>query len=99
MFVRKLRVEWAGTSGERHACPVAWLDSFALRNLTGHTVFDDILPIGHGLLEAGLRVPLDVLRAEMEDCFRGKGYLGAEDRLVIEEKDSPAADSGDRTAS
>ena len=38
-----------------------------------------------GLLEAGYRVPLDRLQPAMEDWFRRKGYLTAEDRLEVTE--------------
>jgi hypothetical protein len=85
MFVRRLSVERVDASGARHACPIKWIDNFAMRNFTNDALFDDTLPVGDGLLEAGHRVPLDRLQAAMEDWFRRKGYLKAEDRLVIVE--------------
>ena len=85
MFVRKLRVVRVTSAGEPIPCPIAWIDNFAMRNFTNDAVFDDTLPAGDGLLEAGLRVPLDRLRPAMEDWFRRKGYLDANDKLLIEE--------------
>ena len=71
--------------GELHACPIRWIDSFAMRNFTNDAVFDDTLPVGDGVLEAGNRVPLDRLRTAMEDWFRRKGYLKAGERLDVSE--------------
>ena len=85
MFVRRLSVERVDASGARHACTIKWIDNFAMRNFTNDALFDDTLPVGDGLLEAGHRVPLDRLQAAMEDWFRRKGYLKVEDRLVIVE--------------
>ncbi len=89
MFARKLSVERVDVSGERHACPLRWIDNFAMRNFTNDAVFDDTLPLADGVLEAGLRVPLDRLRPAMEDWFRRKGYLKAEERLEIAEIAKP----------
>lgn len=85
MFVRKLRVERVTKSGEAIPCPIAWIDNFAMRNFTNDAVFDDTLPVGDGLLEAGLRVPLERLQSAMEDWFRRKGYLAADERLRVGE--------------
>jgi hypothetical protein len=85
MFARKIKVEYEA-AGQRHACPVKWLDSFSMRNFTNDQVFDDTIPAGDGVLEIGTRVPLDRLRASMEDWFRRKSYLPKEARLVIEEQ-------------
>lgn len=71
--------------GEGIACPIRWIDSFAMRNFTNDAVFDDTLPAADGLLEAGNRVPLDRLQAAMEDWFRRKGYLKAGERLELRE--------------
>lgn len=84
MFVRKLRVERITSGGEAIPCPIAWIDNFAMRNFTNDAVFDDTLPVGDGLLEAGLRVPLERLQAAMEDWFRRKGYLGRDEHLRVE---------------
>jgi hypothetical protein len=85
MFVRRISVVRVDAMGERHACPIAWIDNFAMRNFTNDAVFDDTLPAADGLLEAGHRVPLDRLQPAMEDWFRRKGYLKANDRLEVAE--------------
>ena len=85
MFSRKITVEYE-ENGEFRPCPQKWLDSFSMRNFTNDQVFDDTLPTGDGQLEIGTRVPLDELRASMEDWFRRKSYLRPEQRLTIEEK-------------
>jgi hypothetical protein len=85
MFARKLTIERIDPAGRRHACPIQWIDNFAMRNFTNDAVFDDTLPVADGLLEAGHRVPLDRLQPAMEDWFRRKGYLAAGDRLAITE--------------
>ena len=56
-----------------------------MRNFTNDQIFDDTLPLGDGLLEAGARVPLDRLRDAMEDWFRRKSYLPKDGSLVVEE--------------
>jgi hypothetical protein len=56
-----------------------------MRNFTNDAIFDDTLPVADGVLEAGSRVPLDRLRAAMQDWFRRKGYLKAEETLRVEE--------------
>jgi len=86
MFVRKLSIERVDAAGGRHPCPLKWIDNFAMRNFTNDAVFDDTLPIGDGLMEAGHRVPLDRLQPAMEDWFRRKGYLREAERLDIVEK-------------
>jgi len=85
MFERRLSVERIDGAGGRQACPIGWIDNFAMRNFTNDAVFDDTLPVADGVLEAGNRVPLEQLRAAMEDWFRRKGYLKAEERLEIAE--------------
>jgi hypothetical protein len=70
-------------AGEHHACPIAWIDNFAMRNFTNDAIFDDTLPVADGVLEAGNRVPLDRLQPAMEDWFRRKGYLKTGDRLEV----------------
>ncbi len=86
MFARKLIIERIDAAGNAELCPVKWIDNFAMRNFTNDAIFDDTLPIADGLLEAGYRVPLDPLRTKMEDWFRRKGYLAADDSLVITEQ-------------
>jgi hypothetical protein len=85
MFVRKLRVVRVTSAGEAIPCPIAWIDNFAMRNFTNDAVFDDTLPVADGLLETGLRLPLDRLGPAMEDWFRRKGYLATDEKLLIEE--------------
>jgi len=84
MFSRKIKVEFED-AGQRHPAPLKWLDSFAMRNFTNDPVFDDTLPISDGLIEAGARVPLDRLRADMEDWFRRKSYLPKDATLFVSE--------------
>ncbi|MCL2659560.1 MAG: hypothetical protein FWD64_03460 [Acidobacteriaceae bacterium] len=88
MFARRLRIERIDAEGNVHPCPIAWIDNFAMRNFTNDALFDDTLPVSDGVLEAGFRVPLDRLRANMEDWFRRKGYLVREDHLRITEETS-----------
>jgi hypothetical protein len=85
MFARRIAIERIDALGAVHACPIKWIDNFAMRNFTNDSVFDDTLPAGDGLLEAGYRVPLDRLGTAMEDWFRRKGYLKAEERLEVRE--------------
>lgn len=85
MFARKLRVERIDSDGARSACPIHWIDNFAMRNFTNDAIFDDTLPMSDGLLEAGHRVPLDRLRTAMEEWFRRKGYLKAGERVEVSE--------------
>jgi hypothetical protein len=85
MYVRKLSVRRVDSQGRRYLCPLRWIDSFAMRNFTNDALFDNLLPAGDGMLEAGWQVPLDRLQAAMEDWFRRKGYLKAEESLALEE--------------
>jgi hypothetical protein len=85
MFARKFSIQRVDANGIRQPCPIRWIDNFAMRNFTNDAIFDDTLPVGDGLLEAGHRVPLDRLLPAMEDWFRRKGYLKVEDRLEITE--------------
>lgn len=85
MFARKLSIQRVDASGARHACPLRWIDNFAMRNFTNDAVFDDTLPVGDGLLEAGWRVPLPALQAAMDDWFRRKGYIQAGERVEVSE--------------
>ncbi len=92
MFARTIRVEYQ-ENGERHPAPLKWLDSFAMRNFTNDQVFDDTLPVTDGLIEIGVRVPLDLLRDRMEDWFRRKSYLPKDSKLVVTE-DKPIPGRG-----
>jgi hypothetical protein len=90
MWIRRLRIEHVTSTGEALPCPIAWIDNFAMRNFTNDAIFDDTLPVGDGLLEAGTRIPLDRLRDSMQDWFRRKSYLGGDETLRIEELPVPA---------
>jgi hypothetical protein len=83
MFARKVVVERIDEDGMALACPVKWIDSFAMRNFTNDAVFDDTLPIEDGVLEIGSRVPVDLLQERMQDWFRRKGYLKPNERLRV----------------
>jgi hypothetical protein len=83
MFSRRLVVERVDSAGAHHPCPIAHIDSFAMRNFTNDAVFDDTFPAGDGLLEIGNRVPLEQLHSAMEDWFRRKGYLKSGERLEV----------------
>ena len=88
MFARKIRVEY-DENGRRLPCPLKWLDSFSMRNFTNSSVFDDTLPVSDGQMEIGSAVPLDELKAAMEDWFRRKSYLPKESDLVLAENEVP----------
>jgi hypothetical protein len=83
MFARKIRVEYE-ENGQRHFCPMKWLDSFSMRNFTNASAFDNTLPISDGIMEIGTKVPLDELKAAMEDWFRRKSYIGKNTVLIVE---------------
>jgi hypothetical protein len=86
MYLRKLIIERIDAEGNAHLCPIGQLDNFAMRNFTNDAIFDDTLPIADGLLEAGLRIPIDRLSGAMEDWFRRKSYLAPAERLRIAER-------------
>ena len=85
MFARKIRVQYE-EAGQRHACPLKWLDSFSMRNFTNDQVFDDTIPTGDGQMEIGARVPVERLRAAMDNWFRRKSYLPRGATLVVEQR-------------
>jgi hypothetical protein len=85
MFARRLTISRIDPAGERHACPIGWIDNFAMRNFTNDAVFDDTLPVADGVLEVGNRVPLERLQPALEGWFRRKGYLKPGEQLEIEE--------------
>lgn len=93
MFSRHLSIERVDSDGRRTACPIDWIDNFAMRNFTNDAVFDDTLPAGDGLLKAGRQVPLDRLQLAMEDWFRRKGYIKSGERLEVTEVDAPQMDA------
>ena len=85
MFARKIHVEVLAP-GEPRACPVAWLDSFAMRSFTGRSAFDETLPAGDGQLEIGTLVDLGALRCDMEDWLSRKFGAGQAIRLRMTEE-------------
>ncbi len=54
-----------------------------MRSFTNAPIFDDTLPIADGLMEIGTAVPLNELKAAMEDWFRKKSYISKESSLKI----------------
>ena len=84
MYSRKITVRYQ-LEGTQTACPLKWLDNFAMRNFTNDPVFDDTLPIADGMMEIGTRVPLDRLRQAMEAWFRKKSYLAKDAVLTVQE--------------
>ncbi len=84
MFGRKIRVEYQ-KNGQLIPCPLKWLDSFSMRSFTNASVFDDTLPLSDGMMEVGSKVPLDQLKAAMEDWFNRKGYLLKGTELAVAE--------------
>ncbi|MGH9354138.1 MAG: hypothetical protein ACRD2G_18570 [Terriglobia bacterium] len=85
MFARKIQVEVIDDQGAR-PCPLAWLDSFCMRSFTGRTAFDDTLPVSDGEIEAGFRVDLPAIRAEMEDWLTRKFGRGKPVKLRLSEQ-------------
>jgi hypothetical protein len=84
MFARKIHISYEDHN-ENKPCPLKWLDNFAMRNFTNDPIFDDTLPVSDGLMEIGARVPLERLRADMEDWFRRKSYLPKDAKLFVRE--------------
>ncbi len=89
MYARKLQIERVDGVGQHHACPIHWIDNFAMRNFTNDAIFDDTLPVRDGVLEVGYRVPVKELRDAMEDWFRRKGYLQPQETLSVTELATP----------
>lgn len=87
MFARRISIQRIDASGAAYPCPIRQIDSFAMRNFTNDPVFDDTLPVADGVLEAGTRVPIERLQPAMEDWFRRKGYLKADERLEVAKLD------------
>jgi hypothetical protein len=90
MFARRIRVEY-DENGRRRACPMKWLDSFSMRNFTNASIFDNTLPVADGVMEIGTHVPVQELKAAMEDWFRKKSYLPKGADLILTESSHSAA--------
>jgi hypothetical protein len=93
MFQRRLQVDRIDAAGVAHPVPIAHLDSFSMRNFTNDAIFDDTLPVADGLLEAGKRIPTELLLEKMQDWFRRKSYLAAGESLRISELQSSGAEA------
>lgn len=87
MYSRHISVQYR-LNGKLAKCPMKWLDNFSMRNFTNDSIFDDTLPVADGEMRIGTRVPLEKLKAAMEDWFRRKSYLAKEQELVMEETKS-----------
>ena len=84
MYSRHISVRYQ-VNGQLAKCPMKWLDNFAMRSFTNDSIFDDTLPVADGEMRIGTRVPLEKLKAAMEDWFRRKSYLARDQELVVEE--------------
>jgi hypothetical protein len=82
MFARKLRLLVSEAGGEWPA-PKPWLDQFFMRNFTGHSAFDHVLPAGDGLLEAGFEVDAELARRLFEDWLRGRKTISPGARVLL----------------
>jgi len=85
MFARKIQVDILEPGGVR-PCPLAWLDSFAMRSFTGKSAFDEVLPVREGWLEASFIVDLGALQREMEDWLTRKFGQGQPVKLRMVEQ-------------
>ncbi|HME00660.1 MAG TPA: hypothetical protein VKM93_25430 [Terriglobia bacterium] len=94
MFARKIQVEILEPVGPR-PCPLAWLDSYFMRSFTGHSAFDETLPVADGLVEAGFAVDLGTLQPDLENWLSRKFGQGATVKLRLKEESAgelPIAD-------
>lgn len=91
MYAQRLLVEVI-VGGQRRPCPLDWLDAFCMRNFTGSAEFDDTLPLGDGLLEAGFRVAPARLAPALAEWLtkRGKGGRGKGGGCAVEVEIRPA---------
>jgi len=87
MYARKLVAETL-INGARQPVPLDWLDAFCMRNFTGTGEFDDTLPTGEGLLEAGSNIDPASLARAMGEWFtkRGKGN-GQSVQVLVHERE------------
>jgi len=90
MFARKIEV-LVLEPGPARPCPLAWLDTFAMRSFTGRSAFDDVLPAGDGQLEVSFQVELDALRCDMQDWLTRKFGQGQSVRLRLIERSKDIA--------
>lgn len=87
MFARKIRVEVLEPEGPG-ACPLAWLDSYCMRNFTGRSAFDETLPLADGQLEVSFRVDLEALQTDLENWVTKKFGEGKRIKLRLSERTS-----------
>ena len=92
MFARRIQVQLLSPQGPR-ACPIAWLDSFFMRSLTGRSAFDETLPVADGLIEVGFGVDLQALRVDLEDWLTRKFGAGKQVNLALTEIDSDTGEA------
>ena len=87
MFARRIQVQLVGPHGPG-PCPIAWLDSFFMRSFTGPSAFDEAIPVADGLIEAGFRIDLQALRADLGDWLTRKFGAGQTINLTLIEINS-----------
>jgi hypothetical protein len=83
MFARRLKLTLR-TEGGAAPAPKAWLDQFFLRDFTGSSAFDETLPAGDGVLEAGFGVDAQEVRDQFEGWLRGRKMISPETQLTVE---------------
>ncbi|MGO9094170.1 MAG: hypothetical protein ACLQGV_03020 [Bryobacteraceae bacterium] len=83
MFARRLKLTLR-TEGAEAPAPKAWLDQFFLRDFTGSSAFDETLPAGDGVLEAGFGVDAQEVRDQFERWLRGRKTIPPETQLTVE---------------
>jgi hypothetical protein len=81
MFARKFSAEMQ-VGDEVRPVPLAWLDSFCMRNFTGSGEFDDTLPTGEGRLETGLGVDAARLATALGEWFTKRGKANGKPVVV-----------------
>ncbi len=83
MFANRLRITiWE--SGVATPVPKAWLDQFFMRSFTGHSAFDETLPVRDGVLEASARVDSSEVKAHFEKWLHGRKMITNTAELRIE---------------
>ncbi len=78
MFAQKLKLTVAGKP-----VPKAWLDQFFMRYFTGHSAFDETLPVADGEMEAGSAVKPEEVKAQFENWLRGRKMIGPEAEVEV----------------
>jgi hypothetical protein len=83
-----LRLVRGGDSGP---VPKAWLDQFFMRSFTGFSAFDQTLPAGDGVLEAGLDVDTAEVGRQFEKWLRGRKMIDADTELRVTASEPPCS--------